>query len=92
MYIPPLLPVERVALNGTISEKFVTLPVSIFCPLIIKRRVIITEKVKLLLTLYRPLPPPFLLSKSEASCSFPPKSQQKLHWTAKTASLLRIHG
>ena len=31
------------------------------------RRDIITEKVKLLLTLYRPLPTPFLLSKAKAS-------------------------
>ena len=36
------------------------------------RSAIITEKVKLLLTLYSPLPPPFLLSKAEASCSFSP--------------------
>ena len=35
------------------------------------RRALITEKVKLLLTLYRPLPPPFLLSKAKASCSSP---------------------
>ena len=37
------------------------------------RRNIIIKKVKLLLTLYRPLPPlSFLLSKAEASCSSPP--------------------
>ena len=45
------------------------------------RRVIITEKIKLLLTLYGPLPPPFLLSKAEASCSpplpLPPKVSKK---------------
>ena len=40
------------------------------------RCVIITEKVKLLLTLHRHLPPPFLLSKAEASCSSP--SPQKV--------------
>ena len=39
------------------------------------RHNIITEKVKLWLTLYRPLPPPFLLTKAEASYS--PPSPQK---------------
>ena len=42
------------------------------------RRNIITEKVKLLLTLYRPLPPPsFLLSKSK-HLAHPSKSQTSL--------------
>ena len=43
------------------------------------RRNIITKKVKLLMTLYRPLPPPsFLLSKAKASCSSLPSPQKKV--------------
>ena len=41
------------------------------------RNVIKTEKVKLLLTLYRPLTPPlFLLSKAKDSCTSPPPMAQ----------------
>ena len=45
------------------------------------RHAINIKKVKVLLTLYGPLPTYFLLSKAEASCSCPPppQSQQKLH-------------
>ena len=65
------------------------------------RHVIINETVKLLLTLYRPLFPPFLLSKAKASCSslLPPKKVSKnctLSWalvvTARlTYSLTHSH-
>ena len=47
------------------------------------RRAVATKallRVQFLLTLYRPLPPPFLLSKAKASCSspLPPKKSAKI--------------
>ena len=51
----------------------------------IHRRGIITEKVKLLRTLYRPLPPPFLLSKAKAFCSSLPPQKK----VSKNCTLIR---